>query len=222
MAITDHNSTLLHDHPEWTAKPDFKMPNWGEAVILVTMLFGGMFLTRSRDYQIFSREAHKYKSVLHIDPRNSAAGDGLLESDSDNDLEHKAPYAQGEYPPKHRSCCGLSTIKTPNTSRFRNHLHSRLFQKFPFLVEMFYWILNYLFYRMTSVLSNKLFAHTGIWQVAKSHAMLILDLEQVSLLRIFFPIHEIDVQRWFMDGHQDALTIMDRTYSLVHIPGTIA
>lgn len=186
--------------------------------MFVTILFGGMFLTRRRNFSILGDRKGQYLSILDRSPRDPSDDQGF---DLDNDHDD-SPYNQEKQTSKTRSCCGLCTIHTPNSSRFRNHPHSRLFQKFPFLVEMFYWILNYLFYRMTSVLSNKLFAGIGIWQAAQNHALNILSLEHLSWLSFLFSIREVDLQQWFMRGHQDALTFLDRFYSLIHIPGSMA
>jgi hypothetical protein len=94
-------------------------------------------------------------------------------------------------------------------------------QKFPFLIEMFYWIITYAFYRCTSVLSNAMFSKTGIWDVAQDHGLAILEFEQFSWLSFLWPVHERDVQQWFMNGHQTFLTVLNRSYALIHIPGTV-
>jgi len=86
---------------------------------------------------------------------------------------------------------------------------------------MFYWIINYSFYRLTSVLSQKVFAESGIWQVAERHGVSVLQAEEFGWFSLLFPIHEKDVQGWFMNGHQDALTVLNRIYALIHIPGTV-
>jgi hypothetical protein len=116
---------------------------------------------------------------------------------------------------------GCCVVTTPNTSRFRNNVHSRVLQRFPFLIEMFYWIINYAFYRMTSVASAKLFAGRGIWDVAQEHGIAVLEAEEYGVLRFLFPVRERDVQQWFMHGHQDALTVLNKCYALIHIPGTV-
>ncbi|KXT09557.1 hypothetical protein AC579_9548 [Pseudocercospora musae] len=222
--VLTHNLTeaVFDNYAQWTAKPEFKLPNWGEAVVFVTILFGGMILTRRRDYSIFGRRrGFSYKSILDQSPRDSEDTD-LFEFDSDNDDDRLSTFAHEKQSPKSRSCCGLCTVSTPNTSRFKNHIHSRLFQKFPFLVEMLYWLLNYLFYRMTTLLSNKIFSGKGIWATAQSHALSILEFEQFSSFSFLFPVRELDIQQWFMHDHQTLLTFLDRFYSLIHIPGSMA
>jgi hypothetical protein len=86
---------------------------------------------------------------------------------------------------------------------------------------MFYWIINYAFYRCTSIASQAIFAKTGIWNVAKAHGIAVLETEEYSMLRFFLPIREWEVQQWFMHGHQDALTLLNKAYALIHIPGTV-
>ena len=87
---------------------------------------------------------------------------------------------------------------------------------------MFYWVINYAFYRMTAVVSQRIFAKTGIWEVSQSHGIQVLEIEQFApLVHWLFPIRERNVQQWFMNGHQDALTVLNRVYALIHIPGTV-
>lgn len=210
---------VLANYPPWTVKPEWILPNWGEAVMFVTILFGGMFLTRRKNYSIFSGQKGFLGSILD---KERPSEQELLDYDSDNDDDQQQVQTRDTRRPKSRSCCGLCTVETPNSSRFKNHIHSRLFQKFPFLVEMFYWVLNYLFYRMTTVLSNKIFAGQGIWVVSEQHGLSILEFEEFSWLSFLFPIRERDLQQWFMSGHQDFLAFLNRFYSLVHLPASMS
>lgn len=180
-----------------------------------------MWITRRRGYRILDGKPGPYRSTLDISPQQARSTDELLYYDSDNDDDRQSYLAQELHAPKTRTCCGLTIIKTPNTSRFKNNLHSRVLQRFPFLIEMFYWIINYAFYRMTAYLSNKLYKDTGIWDVAQSHGIWVLEFEQFSPLAFLFPLHELSVQQWFMHGHQDLLTVLNRVYALIHIPGTV-
>jgi hypothetical protein len=123
-------------------------------------------------------------------------------------------------PPKKRHCCG-AVIYTPNSSRFSEHFHSKIMQKYPFLMEMFYWVITYLFYRSTKMASQAIFSQTGIWDVAQDHALAILEFEQFSWLSFLWPVRENEVQQWFMHGHQTFLTVLNRSYALIHIPGTV-
>lgn len=162
-----------------------------------------------------------YKSSLDQSAEEFSTHVSSLELDSDNDNGRQSSLAPKSRSPKTRSCLGLGTVHTPNSSRYKNNVHSRVFQRFPFLVEMFYWIITWAFYRTTWYLANELYKDTGIWHVAEKHALSILELEQLSRSRWLFPIPEIEVQRWFtLGGHTTALSIMNRAYSLIHMPGT--
>ena len=85
---------------------------------------------------------------------------------------------------------------------------------------MFYWIITYLFYRLTKVISQKIFTKSII-EVAQAHGLAILEFEQFSWASFLFPIKEYTVQHWFLEGHQHALTVLNRAYALIHIPGTV-
>ena len=177
-----------------------------------------MFLTRRRNFQILGKRKEGYHdSYLDSDSTNSS--EDLLWYDPDNDDDSQDPLSSSKHLSKRRTVCGL-LVSTPNSSRFSDHLHSRILQKFPFLIEMFYWIITYLFYRMTKVLSQKIFTKSII-DVAQAHGLAILEFEQFSWASFLFPFKEHSVQHWFMEGHQDALTVLNRAYALIHIPGTV-
>ena len=128
--------------------------------------------------------------------------------------------ASTTHPPKKRNCCG-TVVYTPNTSRYSNYRHSRFIQKFPFLVEMFYWVINLLFYVCVKSVSELIFATEGVWKTAENHALTVLSIEHEGPFRFLFPLREVDVQMWFRTGHQDLLTILNRAYSIIHIPVTV-
>lgn len=93
-------------------------------------------------------------------------------------------------------------------------------QKFPFLLEMFYWILTYAIYRLTHVFAQAHFSES-IWDVAQENGLRVLNVEQFSWARFAFPIQEIEVQRWFLKNHGTFLTVLNKFYALVHIPGGV-
>jgi hypothetical protein len=179
-----------------------------------------MYFTRRRNYFIFARRKTYYNSTLD-EPDSARSSDELLPSYDAQNEDDTTDYlgVSATIPKTRRVCCCI--IHTPNTSRFRDNIHSRILQKFPFLIEMFYWIINYAFYRMTSISSQRLFGKTNIWEVAQGHGIAVLELEQFSWLSFLFPVGERSVQQWFMNGHQDLLTTLNRTYALIHIPGTV-
>ncbi len=191
--------------------------------MVASILIGSMILTRRRGFRLLGRS--KRNGLLDDDPDADSArsSDDLLTQDfmitADNDSTADS-MASMKNPPKKRFCCG-AVIYTPNSSRFANHLHSRIMQKFPFLMEMFYWIITYAFYRCTSLTSQAIFSKTGIWDVAQDHGLAVLEFEQFSWVSFLWPVHERDVQQWFMHGHQTFLTVLNRSYALIHIPGTV-
>ena len=176
-----------------------------------------MFFTRRRNYRILGKRKDGYHNSC-LDP-DSGDSDDLLWYDPNGDDTSSDPQSASKHPPKRRRCLGVA-LHTPNTSRFSDNIHSRLFQKFPFLIEMFYWTITYLFYRMTKVLSQSIF-DKSIIEVAQTHGLAVLEFEQFSWAAFLFPWTEHDVQHWFMDGHQLALTFLNRAYALIHIPGTV-
>ncbi|KAF9694055.1 hypothetical protein EKO04_007767 [Ascochyta lentis] len=211
------NSTAMADEPQWSSKPAWKLPGWAEPIMVASILFGAMALTRRRNFRIFDRSADS--QVGYLDNDSQGSSDALLSYPHDDDSE-LSDVNTIKYPPKVRKWC-CTKVVMPNTSRFRNHMHSRILQRFPFLIEMFYWIINYAFYRMTSILSTRLFAGRGIWDVAQEHGLAVLEAEANGMLSFLFPIREQSVQQWFMHGHQDALTVLNKCYALIHIPGTV-
>lgn len=179
-----------------------------------------MYFTRRKNYTILGRRKTLYNSSLDVDADSARSSDELIPYDPENEDDAQDPIAAAKQMPKTRRCCGVF-IQTPNTSRFKDNIHSRVLQKFPFLIEMFYWIINYAFYRMTSITSQRLFGESDIWSVAEGHGIAVLEAEQYGFFSFLFPIRERNVQQWFMHGHQDALTVLNRTYALIHIPGTV-
>lgn len=209
------------DEPQWNSEGQFKLPSWGEPVIVASILVGAMFFTRIKDYRIFPNKGQgRYGALLTEEPDSARSSDELLQRDDFSDDDSFDSTASTKRRSKKRWCCGM-LVYTPNTSRFANHFHSRIMQKFPFMMEMFYWIITYAFYRTTSVVSQAIFSKTGIWDIAQDHGLAILNFEQFSWASFLFPFAEISVQQWFMHGHQTALTILNRFYALVHIPGTV-
>lgn len=191
--------------------------------MVASILLGSMILTRRHGYKIFDRQRTSY-GLLNSDPNLDSArsSDDLLTRDAmfnarDSDVDS---LSTSKYPPQKRRCCGTNLL-TPNTSRFANHYHSRILQKFPFLIEMFYWIVTYAFYRWTKILSQAMFSELGIWDVAQEHGLAILEFEEFSWLSFLWPVREQDVQKWFVDGHGALLTVLNRSYALIHIPGTV-
>ncbi|TLD36461.1 integral membrane protein [Venturia nashicola] len=219
------NPTLPIEEPQWNSKPAWKLPGWAEPLIVLTILLGAMYFTRRQNYSLFARRKTSYNSVLddpdadHIDI-SARSSDELLPYDLRNDgSSNEYLGVTATLPKTRRLCCFV--VHTPNTARFRDTFFSRVLQKYPFLIEMFYWVINYAFYRMTSITSQRIFGETNIWEVAQGHGIAVLQFEQFSWLSFLFPVSERSVQQWFMHGHQHFLTALNRTYALIHIPGTV-
>lgn len=195
---------------------------------LLQMIVGIMviacYVNRRRDYAIFPRTTKTDQGLLGNAEIDSLDGEDTSEDSYDGHDSPRFYYANlltaPTHAPKTRTCMG-TIIQTPNSSRFANNWHSRFIQKFPFLVEMFYWAVNLLFYVCVKACSELIFATDGVWQTAQKHGIAVLYIEHGSFLRFLFPIEEVTVQSFFREGHQSMLTILNRAYSLIHIPVTV-
>ncbi|KAF2260701.1 hypothetical protein CC78DRAFT_584478 [Lojkania enalia] len=214
----NYTAPLPADEPQWNSKPAWKLPGWVEPIVVASILFVAMYMTRRRNFRILGKSTYQNGLLDSVD--STASSDSLLDYDSDGEGGYEDIFSTTKHVPKKRNCWGV-IIPMPNTSRFKNNIHSRILQRFPFLIEMFYWIINYAFYRFTAIASQRLYAGTGIWNAAQDHGIAVLEAEEFGWLSFLFPIRELDVQRWFMNGHQDALTILNKAYALIHIPGTV-
>ncbi|TPX19043.1 uncharacterized protein E0L32_011287 [Thyridium curvatum] len=237
------DSAGLESAPEWQSGHVWKMPEWVEPVGIVGILLTAMLATRRRNYSIFSGEPYTKRPAYSRAPPSSASpfdsprsSTSLASGDSELSLLRASLRnnlaSSSSHPPKTRRLLGLWTIRTPNSSRFAGHYHSRVLQKFPFLVEMFYWVVTYFFYQLTAVLSRVWWGGTkGLWDVAQDHAIAILELEAVALgaggLQGTRRWAEWRIQQWFLAGADAAdwrgvgLTVLNRVYALIHIPGTV-
>lgn len=182
-------------------------------------MIASLYFNRHRSFSILEKR--------RATDLSSSTDDLLSTSDRDSsDDESTAELLEAEkqvWLGNRGTCCGIP-IWQMDTSRFAGNLHSRILQKFPFLVEMFYWALNYVAYSMTKRIAAHVFATHGgeeVTALAQSHAIDILTLEHDTFLSVFFPITEVSVQRFFLH-HQSILSIFNQLYSLVHIPGTVA
>lgn len=121
-----------------------------EPLVVVTLLFGGTWVNRNASYRIFDRRRNHSSSRStspdgsvesgRSSPRSSAS---LLENhraSSPSLLAEQVPYwRQREI----RVLGFRKEVVSPNTRRFEGYFLSRLLQKFPFLVEAWYWALIY-------------------------------------------------------------------------------
>lgn len=200
----------------------FASHTWMEPIIVVSIMIASLTINRRHGFRIVdsNRGRSPTRSLLPRDNGSQdCSPDGSADSDSSSDYDQ---FTTSKFPPKKRNCCGMA-VQTPNSSRFADHFHSRILQKFPFLIEMFYWVLNLLFYTLTKAIAKLFFSgYDGLWQLAQDHGVLVLTVEHKSWLSFLFPIEEAAFQQWFLNGHLTAITFLNRIYSLVHIPGTVA
>ncbi|KAI1640992.1 integral membrane protein [Biscogniauxia mediterranea] len=216
-------------HEDWQDKAEWKQQVWSkwmEPLVIVIILLTAMYFTRRKDYSILEGRQNQESHRPLLTP-----GSQRSSGDRARSLSPSSPgYAQ-EYPPKTRRVFGIWTVRTPNSSRFAGNIHSRILQKFPFLIEMFYWIIALILYRLTIYITGHFYGGSQhLWDVAQSHGMSILEAET----SILGTRHVTDntrwlewrVQQWFLAGAKlgdwrgTFLAALNRVYALVHIPGT--
>ncbi|KAJ4290074.1 hypothetical protein N0V88_006580 [Collariella sp. IMI 366227] len=105
-------------------------------------------------------------------------------------------------------------VTTPNTEVFRDRFLSRVLQRFPFLVEVWYWALIYWVYQLGRAFTAVTLQASTV-NTARHHALQVIHVEQ--RLGLFL---EPAIQRWFLT-HPLLMRWTNRTYSFIHIPGTI-
>lgn len=209
--------------------PDVGQPQFAyhavvEPFMIVGIMIASCYFNRLRGYSISpSKQDEGLLGNAKLEPRDQ---DDLFDDEDSFDeatpsLTPAAAATTETHPPKKRSCCG-TIVHTPNSSRYANYPHSRFIQKFPFLVEMFYWAINLLFYVSIKGISGLIFSTDGVWKMAEGHGIAILNFEQNGPLSFLFPMREVAVQTFFREGHQTMLTILNRAYSLIHIPVTVS
>ncbi|KAI3336853.1 hypothetical protein HD806DRAFT_517866 [Xylariaceae sp. AK1471] len=194
-----------------------------EPVVIIVVLLTAMYVTRRKKYSILRRVPEEStRSLLSPESQRS----------SSSDWERPEDMAS-LHPPKTRRIFGRWTIRTPNSSRFARHLHSRILQKFPFLVEMWYWAIALVVYRGTILITSHWYGGSqGLWDIAQGHGTSILELEAriTGMGSVTNNTRWIEwrIQQWFLTGAKMgdwrgiALQFLNRAYALIHIPGTAA
>lgn len=97
---------------------------------------------------------------------------------------------------------------------------------------MFYWVLQFFFYRLTAFMAAVYYGgSTQMWDVAQKHALAVLEAETYMFGRGEVTgtqrWTEWNVQQWFLTGAKAGdwrggfLTVLNRSYALIHIPGTV-
>lgn len=81
-------------------------------------------------------------------------------------------------PTSHRRHAALRFFKPRDTSRFANNWFSTTLNRFPFLLEVFYWGLTYWVYQIARAISAVLFIDDGTVDIARRHGIQLLEFEQ--------------------------------------------
>jgi len=187
-----------------------------EPLVVITLLFGGTWVNRNADYRLSSRKrVYRRRSSGSSSPDSSSS----FESGRSSSSSSVSLLANVDDEPRWRKrelwILGLKKeVISPNTRRFEGYFLSRLLKKFPFLVEAWYWALIYWVYQLGRAFTAITMVE-GTVNVARRHALEVIHLEQ--RLHLFL---ELDVQAWFLK-HPFLLHWTNRTYSFIHIPGTI-
>lgn len=200
--------------------PDLGRPQsaarvWFEPLLIICIMVGSVILNRRRSYSIVRRGGalgSSSENLLRVPGR-----------ETDWDSESAVYRSPSPSPAKERErCCGVP-VEVPDSSRFADHFHSRILQKYPFLVEMFYWALNYVAYAMTKNVAAAVYGRGGnqVTAMAQDNGIRILNFEHNTFFNIFFPIPEAQLQQYFIIRHKSIMTFFNQIYSLVHIPGTV-
>ncbi|KOS21360.1 hypothetical protein ESCO_006758 [Escovopsis weberi] len=208
-----------------------------EPLVVVSLLFGGAWFNRNQDYDFWAGSqtwgnerilkksdgvAGRLESAL-MNPQGSADRDpSSSASSSSSDAGSRSSPALDPYEliistsrqRKIRFLGFQRLVSTPNTFVFRDRFCSRLLRKFPFLTEAWYWALIYWVYQLGRAFTAVAIVE-GTIHVARKHALQLIHLEQ--RLHIFW---EQPFQGWFL-ARPDLLHWINRTYSFIHIPGTI-
>jgi hypothetical protein len=182
-----------------------------EPLVVVTLLFGGTWVNRNKDYKLFGRRRNNASSPRSTSP-DSESGRSSISSSASllGDIDEVPKWRTREL-----QFFGLrKEVTSPNSRRFKDYFLSRLLRKFPFLVEAWYWALIYWVYQLGRAFSAVTMLE-GTVNVARRHALQVIHLEQS--LHIFW---ELPVQHWFLQ-HPLLLHWTNRIYSFIHIPGTI-
>lgn len=182
-----------------------------------------VIITRKRGYHIIPSRARTTWRNASPAAASRSSEDTLVEPDDqlyasesdDSLLRHPSPHPSKRSPSRVRGAA--------QTGPYRNHVHSRILQKFPFLIEMFYWGLNYVAYLLSKDAAAAFHGQKGnaVVELAQKHGIDILDFEHESAFSFLF-LQEISVQKFFLQKHVGIMSVLNQIYSLVHIPGTVA
>ncbi|KAF2744946.1 integral membrane protein [Sporormia fimetaria CBS 119925] len=191
-----------------------------EPLVVVTLLFGGTWVNRNTQYRLFRRSRRSSTSrsssphSVESGPSSPRSSSGLLDEHRASSPSLLTPQELTWRKRELRILGWRKEVTSPNTRKFQGYFLSRLLQKYPFLVEVWYWALVYWVYQLGRAFTAVTMAE-GTVNVARRHALQIIHLEQ--RLHIFW---ELSVQHWFLQ-HPELLRWTNRVYSFIHIPATI-
>jgi hypothetical protein len=119
-----------------------------EPLVVILLLFGGTWINRDFNPGRSRRRPADQRRFSGDDLEHGGKGDrdGLVDNPLDSRSTSPSLLASEEPKWRKRSIgvWGLrKQVTTPNTGRFRGYFVSRLLERFPFLVECWYWALIY-------------------------------------------------------------------------------
>ncbi|KAF2434013.1 integral membrane protein [Tothia fuscella] len=181
-----------------------------EPAVVVGLLFGGTYLNRNTSYKFTWRARARPASWDSDDPLLSNRS-----SSETNPLSLLSDNVDPKWRTRELQLFGFRrNVASPNSRQFKDRWFSRVIKKFPFLQEAFYWALIYWVYQIGRAVTAVTIVE-GTVHVARKHALQLIHLEES--LHIFW---EVGIQRFFLQ-YPTLMVWINRTYSFIHIPGTI-
>ncbi|KAK4189072.1 PAP2 superfamily-domain-containing protein [Podospora australis] len=153
------------------------------------------------------RRSEEVDRTLLGSPLSRSSSETLADDDTG---KAPSPYRQR----KLRFLSWEKDVTTPNTEVHRDRLLSRVLQRLPFLVEVWYWALIYWVYQLGRAFTAVTLKESTV-DTAREHALQVIHMEQ--RLRMFI---EPTIQAWFLE-RPTLMRWTNKTYSFIHIPGTI-
>ncbi|KAI9898582.1 hypothetical protein N3K66_006942 [Trichothecium roseum] len=191
-----------------------------EPLVVVSLLFGGAYFNRNKDYN-FSQGSAGWAGEKDLQQQHLKKSDDVpprrlsTDSWSESSTPTLGPVEQSTWRRRKFQLFGYKKlVTTPNTLVFKDRFLSRVLYKFPFLTEAWYWALIYWVYQVGRAFTALTLVE-GTVNVARKHALQLIHIEQS--LGIFW---EVGFQKWFL-AHPEILHWINRIYSFIHIPGSI-
>ncbi|EME86717.1 uncharacterized protein MYCFIDRAFT_56308 [Pseudocercospora fijiensis CIRAD86] len=193
-----------------------------EPLVVISLLVGGTFVNRETTSTSASatRFIHKRDDNLESGSSSPRSEKNPGAWNPENKFLEKNPQDDNTtttttWQTREISLLGWTrSVKSPNTRPFSPRLLSRVLQKLPFLVEVWYWALIYWIYQLARAFTAVTLVQ-GTVHTARHHALQVARMEQA--LGIFW---EPGIQTFFLQ-YPHAMLWINRVYSFIHIPGTI-